>query len=270
MRVFFTIIVVALALAPGPGESTQATAVHSATGGLQERSPGVGVVPGPTADDAQPPQPSQHPAVAAALSRVLGGPHDFSARSGRPSDACSACHVPHVQAVRPALPDGDDPPGDASDRKHPTDAPTHAHEPDPALDAARQAVLELYRLHGQRSTFEPDCYTPGPTSLICLGCHDGTVAASTIGTAHAMLSSQRAGFDVPDGFVWRDHPIGVPYPSDPRRYRPRMAVERSGVRLPDGRLECVSCHDPHGTAGLDHLLIVSNRRSALCLTCHLK
>jgi predicted CXXCH cytochrome family protein len=48
-------------------------------------------------------------------------------------------------------------------------------------------------------------------------------------------------------------------------------VTKTGrVRLPDGRIECVSCHDPHNTAGIDKLLVMSNRRSALCLTCHIK
>jgi predicted CXXCH cytochrome family protein len=42
------------------------------------------------------------------------------------------------------------------------------------------------------------------------------------------------------------------------------------VRLPDGRVECVSCHDPHNQSGTQAMLAVSNRRSALCLTCHVK
>jgi len=219
--------------------------------------------------------PPLYPAVVSAQSGVGGGPHDFSARSGRPSDACSACHVPHVQGVRPSATTTEErgaPAAAAEPADYRADQPHAGSGPgtEQTLEAARRAVLELYRLEGQRSTFEPDRYTPGPTSLICLGCHDGTVAVSTIGTSHAMLSSERAAFDLPDGSVWRDHPVGVPYPADPRRYRPRTAVEKRGIRLPDGRLDCVSCHDPHGTTGLDNLLIVSNRRSALCLACHVK
>jgi len=171
---------------------------------------------------------------------VRGGKHDFSQATGRAGDACGACHVPHIQAIQ-------------------TEA-----------DSTGQTALKMYRMGGQREVFVPDRYMPGPTSLICLGCHDGTVASSTIGTSHALAAGQREGFRLPDGFVWDDHPIGVPYPANPKKYRPRGFVEKLGVRLPQGRLECVSCHDPHNEAGLDDMLVMSNRRSALCLTCHIK
>jgi predicted CXXCH cytochrome family protein len=93
---------------------------------------------------------------------------------------------------------------------------------------------------------------------------------STISSSHAMLAGVREGFAMPDGFVWRDHPIGVPIPQDRREYRSSAMVAASGIPLPEGRVECVSCHDPHNQQGLDDLLVKSNRRSALCLTCHLK
>jgi predicted CXXCH cytochrome family protein len=173
---------------------------------------------------------------------VVGGPHDFSDITGMPGDACSACHVPHVQAVRVAP---------------------------PAVPTTLPAV-EMFRIAGQRRVFEPGRYMPGATSLVCLGCHDGTVATSTIGTSHAFLAGVREGFAVPDGFVWRDHPIGVPYPNNNREYHPESFVAARGVRLPEGRIECISCHDPHNEAGIKDMLVMSNRRSALCLTCHIK
>lgn len=172
---------------------------------------------------------------------VVGSPHDFTDVVGRFGSACNACHVPHVQAVRVS-----------------TSQP------------ASQPAVELYRMGGQRKVFVPGRYTPGPTSLVCLGCHDGTVATSTIGSAHAMLAGVREGFKVPDGFVWRDHPIGVPYPSGRRDYHPEGFVLAKKIRLPQGRIECISCHDPHNGAGQESMLVSSNRRSALCLTCHIK
>ena len=42
------------------------------------------------------------------------------------------------------------------------------------------------------------------------------------------------------------------------------------VLLPDGKIECTSCHDPHNQSGQPHMLVKSNRGSALCLTCHKK
>jgi len=171
---------------------------------------------------------------------VAGGKHDFSSPHGDFTNACSACHVPHLQAVRPAA--------------------------EPA-----EAALQMYRVAGQRRVFVPDRYTPGPSSLVCLGCHDGTVATSTIGSAHAILAGLREGFMAPEAYVLRDHPIGVPYPRDSRKYRPLAMVESEGkIPLPEGRIECVSCHDPHNESGVDKMLVMPNKRSRLCLSCHRK
>ena len=128
----------------------------------------------------------------------------------------------------------------------------------------------MYRIPGQRKVFVPGRYTPGPTSLICLGCHDGTVAMSTINSSHSLLAGVREGFAVHEGFVWRDHPIGVPYATNWREYHPAAFVAKQKLRLPEGRIECISCHDPHNVAGIKRMLWMSNRRSALCLTCHIK
>jgi predicted CXXCH cytochrome family protein len=86
------------------------------------------------------------------------------------------------------------------------------------------------------------------SSMLCLSCHDGAVApAVSMG----------------------DHPVGVRYDLASPRFASepglRTAVE---IPLPDGRVQCVSCHDPHGTTGHEDLLRVSNRRSGLCLSCH--
>lgn len=174
-------------------------------------------------------------------SGVVGGPHDFSDPQRGIEDACRACHVPHVQEFRPTT--------------QPADG---------------RIAYEMYRIGGQRRIFEPDRYTPGPTSLVCLGCHDGTVATSTIGGAHSMLAGVREGFAMPDGFVWRDHPIGIPYSQNRREYRPEAHVLKAGIRLPEGRIECISCHEPHNAHGHGKMLSKSNKRSALCLTCHIK
>jgi predicted CXXCH cytochrome family protein len=182
----------------------------------------------------------QEGAIVQATRGVLGSKHDFSMLTGHPADACSACHVPHVQAVKPK-------PG----------------EPEPF-------ALSFYRMEGQTPVLVPDRYTPGPTSLICLSCHNGALAPSTVASSHAMLSAHRAGFDI-DGFSTRDHPIGVEYPVRQKGYRPRAAVFNFGaISLPQNRMECVSCHDPHNAAGVEHMLVMSNRRSALCLSCHEK
>lgn len=172
---------------------------------------------------------------------VVGSKHDFSAITGSAVDACSACHVPHLQAIRPR--DGD----------------------------GSGAALELFRIAGQREVLVPGRYMPGASSLICLSCHNGTIAASTIGTSHALLAGDAETLGGPGGFTARDHPVGVEYPEGRKGYHPRARVlADGGVRLPEGRIECISCHDPHNAAGVEKMLAMPNRRSALCLTCHQK
>lgn len=178
--------------------------------------------------------------ITAATRGVLGSKHDFSKVTGRTPDACGACHVPHVQTVRPG---------------------ETAEEP---------FSLAFYRMGGQREVLVPDRYMPGPSSLICLSCHNGAVAASTVASSHVLLSVHRSGFSV-DGFATRDHPIGIEYPAQRAGYRPRAQVLQSGViPLPYNRMECISCHEPHNAAGVDKMLVMPNRRSALCLSCHEK
>ncbi|MDM8008771.1 MAG: cytochrome c3 family protein [Phycisphaerae bacterium] len=210
----------------------------------------LGLSPGAAVD--RPASPESRPAdpggrVADLRRSLVGSKHDFTDVLGGAGTACSGCHVPHMMAVRPAS------------------------QPAGSVPTTQPATIEIYRIAGQRRVFAVDRYTPGPTSLVCLGCHDGTVATSTMGSGHAMLAGVREGFAVPDTFVWRDHPIGVPYPNNRREYRAEAMVTAAGkIPLPDGRVECISCHDPHNQSGVDKMLVMSNRRSALCLACHVK
>lgn len=199
------------------------------------------VVLGASADNKEQKYPAGAEKVDGYRKSVSHSKHDLTAGASDWAPSCNACHIPHVQGVRPTT------------------------------QPATQPAVEMYHIRGQRRVFVPGRYMPGPTSLICLGCHDGTVATSTISSSHALLAGIRQGFQVPDGFVWRDHPIGVPYPKKPKEYRPESFVLAKGkVRLPQGRIECVSCHDPHNASGFPKMLVTSNRRSALCLNCHVK
>jgi len=82
-------------------------------------------------------------------------------------------------------------------------------------------------------------------SMTCLGCHDGLIARDASG-----------------------HPIGRAYDAaalDDRRLRPR-AILPEAVTLEDGRVGCISCHDP--ASALPARLTMPNRGSALCFACH--
>ena len=92
-------------------------------------------------------------------------------------------------------------------------------------------------------------------SLVCLSCHEDFTPTD---------SSSR------DGKRWKSHPIGVSYPAGggPRGdFRPRNALG-TAVRLLDGKVECESCHNLYSK--IEPYLVMSNRGSRLCLSCHNK
>ncbi|MBI5739747.1 MAG: hypothetical protein HZA16_03410 [Nitrospirae bacterium] len=130
--------------------------------------------------------------------------------------------------------------------------------------------------------------TPGSTSLLCLSCHDGTVAVNSYGSAPQPVSSIGNGdLEIDDetyligkdGYLGNHHPIGFDYEavqgSDKyiRDSGTEMTADGSTIADhlygEDARLECGTCHSVHnkGNSG-ERLLWRSDIRSALCLTCH--
>lgn len=169
---------------------------------------------------------------------IEGSKHDFTDKDWSGGDACGACHSPH----RSAPPDA---------------APLW----DPDADLTRRFGITM----GDRRE-------PGSGTLMCLRCHDGTLAPEAItGVAGDRFRNKHHPGLFGASHGTSDHPVGVPYPQFDKGFRPMASVLASGqVRLPDGKVECVSCHDPHNQAGEEKMLVRSNARSALCLTCHKK
>ena len=98
----------------------------------------------------------------------------------------------------------------------------------------------------------------------CLGCHDGVSAGESL---NRTPWERRHGFHEDKR---QNHPVGVRYPNrTPKNFsvpfRPASGLP-ARVRLPEGRVSCVSCHDLY--AGDEHLLTVPNKGSELCFTCH--
>ncbi len=166
-----------------------------------------------------------------------GSKHDFRKQAWSGGETCGVCHTPHR-----------------------SDPPKAAPLWDPRADLNR------------RLGSAPARRGPGNGTLSCFRCHDGTVADSIVPGAprRRFANAQHPGlFTAAHGRS--DHPVGVEYPLRPRDYRPATTVLADGtVTLPAGRVECMSCHDPHASAGIDKMLVMSNARSALCLTCHKK
>lgn len=100
-------------------------------------------------------------------------------------------------------------------------------------------------------------------SVRCLSCHDGVTAPEAgyeTASGHGIGSL---------GDSTRNHPVGVAYRSFGRTQETKLRAEQalpSSVRLPGGRVSCVSCHNLYSPE--PKLLTVPIEGSALCFTCH--
>jgi len=149
-------------------------------------------------------------------------------------------------------------------------------------------------------TLDNKVRTPSPVSLLCLSCHDGTMAVDMTvfrpdafsseedtalhlrlngannlmncgkchnGTAAHSIEIKHLGTDLQN-----DHPISMTYAGlthiDPD-FRPPDGPYGfdNGVKLYEGKVECASCHNVHNP-DIDILLRTSADR--LCETCHIK
>jgi predicted CXXCH cytochrome family protein len=165
---------------------------------------------------------------------IAGSKHDFSDGGRVPRDLCLPCHTPHISAAQ---------------------AP---------LLVKRPAATTPTRAYG----------TPAgelnEASLVCLSCHDGTVARDVYAGTHAMSWSELSAAGLAPGQArLTNHPVGIRYPVGNPKYHSAEAVAAGErIHLPDGRIQCTTCHDPHNTQRHAGMLVISNDRSRLCLACH--
>lgn len=161
----------------------------------------------------------------------------------------------------------------------------------PATDS-----YELYDSH----YLESKTRTPSPISLLCLSCHDGTMAVDMVvfkpndfdsaedAALHMRIngaSSLTTCGRCHNGFVAHDisikhigtdlrndHPISMQYAGlggiDPDFREPDSKLGfNNGVKLYAGRVECATCHNVHNPTNEPFLRV---RSDLLCQTCHLK
>lgn len=132
---------------------------------------------------------------------------------------------------------------------------------------------------------------PNKGSMVCLTCHDGTIAVNSLNN---LPGPQDAGlYGTPGGSALdaggkltsvssayigtdlrNDHPVGIIYDAsldlsgfstktgNPESYPDKLLSEGTYV-------ECISCHNPHDNT-YSNFLIESNDNSNLCLRCHIK
>jgi predicted CXXCH cytochrome family protein len=135
--------------------------------------------------------------------------------------------------------------------------------------------------------------SPTGVSILCLSCHDGSVATNAYGTGTGavgaadkfFLAGTRGligGLNATTGLgdLSNHHPISFDYAAAAAAdaeilpatspFVTATGTETIADHLFGGQLECASCHDVHNgpsVAGV-RLTYVNDARSAFCLTCH--
>ena len=202
------------------------------------------------------------------MAGVRGSRHDFTSAASSPtayfagtSQVCVFCHATH-NAVS-------------------TVDPLWNHEIN---------LVQSYQMYDSPTLDMTQSLTPHNGSLICLSCHDGTIAINSLNNLPGPEGSGNYGTPVganldgsgklttnSDAYVGtdltNDHPVGITYDSNKDGdFEPKTGND---ANYPDKLLseglyvECSSCHNPHDNQFGD-FLVESNANSNLCIRCHIK
>ncbi len=160
------------------------------------------------------------------------------------TELCIFCHTPHNSSPRAPLWNKDDP----------------------------GVSYTLYN----SSTAEATIGQPDGASILCLSCHDGTIALGSVLSRTSDISMVSSITTMPSGKanlstdLSDDHPISFVYNSalatsdgqlyDPAALPPKIALENQKV-------QCISCHDPHNN-DYNKFLVEDDKNSLLCTSCH--
>ncbi|MDA3821880.1 MAG: hypothetical protein PF450_04605, partial [Bacteroidales bacterium] len=150
----------------------------------------------------------------------------------------------------------------------------HSSKPDSPLWNKNDpgVFYDLYSSTTIQST--PD--QPTGSSLLCLSCHDGTIALGSVLSRVADINFSGAITHLPPGSsnlstdLSDDHPISFQYTSALASLDGQLVDPASisyPVSLENGYVQCTSCHDPHKDVYPD-FLHASTQFSELCLKCH--
>lgn len=160
------------------------------------------------------------------------------------SEICIFCHTPHNSSPQKPL----------------------WNRTDPASN---------YTLYSS-STTDANITQPDGSSILCLSCHDGTIALGNVLSRATPILMNGGITTMPPGNsnltkdISNDHPISFVYNStlvtvDGQLNDPSMLT--GPVKLENQKMQCISCHDPHQNLTND-FLVASNEFSVLCQYCH--
>lgn len=118
---------------------------------------------------------------------------------------------------------------------------------------------------------------PNGSSLLCLSCHDGTIALGNVLSGSITMANGVTTMPAGPGLIGTDlsddHPISFAFTAALAAQRGELASPATltgRVKLDKtGQIQCSTCHDAHNDAN-GKFLVLSNRGSAICETCHLK
>jgi predicted CXXCH cytochrome family protein len=201
----------------------------------------------------------------AASGTILDSRHNFSTEGWSGGEICVVCHTPHNAITLEE-----------------EVAPLWNHE-------LTTTTFEMY----DSPTFEGKAtQDPNPTghSLLCLSCHDGSVALDAFGgrAGSVFMGDENPATVGAGGDLTDDHPISFVYDdalaTDDGALHPPSTTEVvvgsgtqtkpgfiSTVMLFNDKVQCSSCHDVHNNfVDDDPLLKISMDASKLCMTCHNK
>lgn len=183
--------------------------------------------------------------TSSSFGQIVGTKHDFSGEAWSLGQICLPCHTPH-----------------SSDTSQPE--PLWNHD-------ITGATYDLY----DSPTLKEQVEQPGPKSIICLSCHDGTVALDSFGSNSGTTFITDRGFLDTD--LQDDHPIGVPWSHQypgldcAQCHNPYDETWQRPLPFYDGKIECLTCHEPHNAEGTAvGMLRVTPANSDLCQVCHAK
>jgi len=173
------------------------------------------------------------------------GPGDIRASSE--SEVCIFCHTTHQAKSRSPLWNRQDP----------------------------GASYNLYN-SSVSTTLKSNPGQPDGSSILCLSCHDGTIALGNIKSRQQEISFARGISFLPTGKsnlgkdLSNDHPISFVYNASLSGINPELkdpSALQGPVKLENSKVQCTSCHDPHQNMNGD-FLVATTEKSLLCLNCH--
>ncbi|MBI5663133.1 MAG: hypothetical protein HZC46_13415 [Ignavibacterium album] len=172
----------------------------------------------------------------------VSGPGNIKAVSE--SEICIFCHIPHNSSPQKPL----------------------WNRQDPASN---------YTIYSSTTT-DATIGQPDGSSVLCLSCHDGTIALGNVLSRTSLIQMNGGVTTMPPGNtnltkdISNDHPISFLYNAtlvnvDGQLKNP---VSLTGpVKLENQKLQCISCHDPHQDL-FGNFLVATNEYSILCQYCH--